>query len=86
MLVITVGKNYVDIDGYASAIAYRELFKLRGIESVFVTTAVLNYSITKSLIDLGYTIDKYDIKDTDKFIVLDLSNPDYLEKFVKKRM
>lgn len=84
MLVITVGKNYVDIDGYASAIAYRELFKLRGIESVFVTTAVLNYSITKSLIDLGYTIDKYDIKDTDKFIVLDLSNPDYLEKFVKE--
>ena len=84
MLVITVGKNYVDIDGYASAIAYRELFKLRGIESVFVTNSVLNYSITKSLIDLGYTIDIYDIKDTDKFIVLDLSNPSFLSEFVRE--
>lgn len=84
MLVITVGKNYVDIDGYASSIAYRELFKLRGIESVFVTNSVLNYSITKSLIDLGYTIDIYDIKDIDKFIVLDLSNPKFLPEFVRE--
>lgn len=84
MLVITVGKNYVDIDGYASAIAYRELFKLRGIESVFVTNAVLNYSITKSLIDLGFKIDKYNIKDSDKFIILDLSNPNFLPGFVRE--
>ena len=26
MIVITVGKSYIDIDGYASSIAYRELF------------------------------------------------------------
>ena len=45
MLVITVGKSYIDIDGYASAIAYKELLNMQNIEAKFVSNAVLNYSI-----------------------------------------
>ncbi len=40
MIIITSGKKYIDIDAYASCIAYRELLKMRGIESTFVSNAI----------------------------------------------
>ena len=72
MIVITVGKSYIDIDGYASSIAYRELLRMQKIEVVFVSDGVPNYSITNSLLNLPYSIDKYEVRDKDKFIILDL--------------
>ena len=54
MIVITVGKSYIDIDGYASSIAYRELLRMKGIDSKFVSNAILNYSITDSLKNISY--------------------------------
>ena len=84
MIVITVGKTYIDIDGYASAIAYRELLKLQGIESRFVSNAVLNYSITPSLLNLPYTVDSYEVNNSDKFIILDLSNKEFFPDFVRE--
>lgn len=84
MIVITVGKSYIDIDGYASAIAYRELLNLQGIEAKFVSNATLNYSVTKSLIDIPYSIDKCEINNNDSFIILDLSNKDYFPDFVNE--
>ena len=84
MIVITVGKSYIDIDGYASAIAYKELLNIQGIEAKFVSNATLNYSITKSLLDNKYNIDDYQVKTEDKFIILDLSNKDYFPDFVNE--
>ena len=84
MIVITVGKTYIDIDGYASSIAYRELLKLQGIESRFVSNAVLNYSITPSLLNLPYTVDSYEVNNSDKFIILDLSNKEFFPDFVRE--
>ena len=84
MIVLTVGKSYVDIDGYASCLAYRELLKAQGVQSKFVTDASLNYSITKSLLNLPYSIDRYKVKDEDEFIMLDLSNKDFFPNFVKE--
>ena len=84
MIVITVGKSYVDIDGYASSIAYRELLKLKNIDSVFVSNAFLNYSITDSLKNSFYSTDNYTISDDDKFIILDLSDKSYFPKFVNE--
>ena len=84
MIVLTVGKSYVDIDGYASCLAYRELLKIKGIESKFVTHASLNYSITKSLMNLPYSIDNYKVNEEDEFIILDLSNKDFFPDFVRK--
>ena len=56
MIVITVGKSYIDIDGYASSIAYRELLRMQGLDAMFVSDATLNYSITNSLLKLPYQI------------------------------
>lgn len=84
MIVLTVGKSYVEIDGYASCLAYRELLKMQGIKARFVTKASLNYSVTKSLLDLPYSIDDYKINDADKFVMLDLSNKEFFPSFVKE--
>ena len=84
MIVLTVGKSYVDIDGYASCLAYRELLSIQGIESKFVTNASLNYSITKSLLTLSYSIDEYKVNTNDKFIILDLSNKEFFPEFVNE--
>ena len=84
MIILTVGKSYIDIDGYASAIAYKELLNMQNIEAKFVSNAVLNYSITKSLLDISYSTDNYEINDNDKFIILDLSNKEYFPDFVKE--
>lgn len=84
MIVLTVGKSYVDIDGYASCLAYRELLKMQGVESKFVTYATLNYSITKSLLNLPYRVDEYIVCTDDKFIILDLSNKDFFPEFVNQ--
>ncbi len=82
MVVLTVGKTYIDIDGYASCIAYRELLHMLGVEAKFVSHAVLNYSITKSLLSLPYKIDDYCVDNTDQFIIVDFSNIDFFPDFL----
>lgn len=82
MLVITSGKKYLDIDGYASMIAYRELLRSRGIDAVSVSSAKPNYSVTRSLLDLSFKLDDYQVTDEDEFILVDLSNKDFFEEFV----
>ena len=84
MIVLTVGNSYIEIDGYASCIAYRELLRLLGIEAKFVSNAVLNYSVTNSLLNIPYNIDDYDVQDGDEFIILDLSNKEFFPTFVKE--
>lgn len=84
MIILTSGKKYLDIDGYASCLAYRELLKMRGIESKFVSTAIPNYSITESLLQLPFHLDKYEISPTDEFIIIDLSNKAFFENFVRE--
>ncbi len=84
MIVITSGKKYLDIDGYATCIAYRELLSLLGIEAKFVSDSPLNYSITPSLLNLSFSLDDYKIEDDDKFIIIDLSNRNFFEDFVNE--
>lgn len=84
MIIITSGKRYIDIDAYASCIAYRELLKICGIEAKFISNSILNYSITKSLLNLPFFIDKYEINKNDKFIIIDLSNKEFFEEFVQE--
>lgn len=84
MIVLTSGNKYLDIDGYASCLAYRELLKLQGIDAKFVSTAAPNSSVPKSLLDLSLRLDEYDITLNDKFIIIDLSNKDFFENFVQE--
>lgn len=84
MIVIGSGKKYIDIDAYATCIAYRELLKMLGIEAKFVSTAPLNYSITKSLLEIPYTLDNYNVDKNDKLIIIDVSNKEFFEDFVNE--
>lgn len=82
MILIISGSRYIDIDAYAACIAYRELLKLKGIESKAITTANLNESVTKSLLSLSVKLDEYIPKEDDEFIVIDVSNKDYFDNLV----
>lgn len=84
MIIITAGSKYMDIDAYASCIAYREFLNIQGIKAQAVTTAKLNKSITNSLLQLNTKLDKYKKSKQEKYIILDVSNKNYFDKIVQE--
>lgn len=85
MIVVTSGKKYIDIDAYASCVAYRDLLRFLGFGAVAVTSAVINESVTLSLQGLAVGFDDYIPVDGDEFVVLDLSNPEFLDGLVEEK-
>ncbi len=85
MIVVTSGKKYIDIDAYASCVAYRDLLRFLGVEAVAATSAVINESVTPSLRSLVVGFDDYTPVDGDEFVVLDLSNPEFLDGLVEEK-
>ncbi len=84
MIVVTSGKKYIDIDAYAGCIAYAKLLNLKGINAKAISTAKLNESITPSLLDLNIKLDEYKPSENDEYIIIDVSNKDYFDTFVKE--
>lgn len=84
MKIITSGSKYIDIDAYASCIAYRELFKLKGIEAISVSTSKLNESITEQILECKQSLDSYQESEEQEFIILDVSEEIYFDTIVKK--
>lgn len=84
MKIITSGSIYIDIDAYASCIAYRELLNLKGIEAKAVTTAKLNESVTESLLQLNKKLDEYEKSNKEEYIIIDVSNKDFFDKIVQE--
>lgn len=84
MVVITSGKKYIDIDAYAGCIAYARLLNLKNIKAKAISTAKLNESITPSLMKLSSKLDEYKLNDNDEYIIIDVSNKDYFDTFVKE--
>lgn len=84
MIVVTSGKRYIDIDAYAGCIAYANLLKLKGIQAKAISTAKINESITKSLLELDYKLDNYNITEEDEVVIIDVSNKDFLETTIKE--
>ncbi|MCR5832649.1 MAG: DHH family phosphoesterase [Candidatus Saccharibacteria bacterium] len=83
-IIITSGRKYIDIDAYASMIAYRELLKAEGNPNVTAsTTARLNQSVPPLILNLKYTFDDPVVADDSKFILLDVSNPDFFDERIK---
>ncbi len=83
MLIITSGRKYLDIDAYASMIAYRELLKAQGNVNVTAsTTAPFNQSVPPLVLDLGYSLDEPIEGENSRYILLDVSNPDFFDKRV----
>jgi inorganic pyrophosphatase len=83
MKIITAGSNFLDIDAYACCIAYAELLRLQGEDAIAYSSATMNESITSAIRswDVSFsTIYTPSIKDT--FILVDVSDPGYLDKAV----
>lgn len=83
MKIVTSGLNYLDIDAYGGCIAYAELLRLQGEDAVAFSSATINESVTKTI--LSWEVDfvnAYVINDEDSFVLIDVSEPDYLEKQV----
>lgn len=83
MIIVTSGSRYIDIDAYASIIAYAKFLNLKGKKAIAYSSSPLNESVTTSLKNNKYTISRQaDFSKNDKFIVLDVSDPDFFDKSV----
>ena len=83
-IIITSGRKYIDIDAYASMIAYRELLKVIDNNNVIAsTTATLNQSVPPLILDLKYSLNEPIDNGNDKYILLDVSNPDFFDEQVR---
>ena len=80
MLVITSGESYIDIDAYACGVAYSVLKNAEGEEAIFASSSVLNGSVPDYVLSLGFKVERnYTPKNTDKFIIVDLSIPEKID-------
>ena len=84
MIVVTSGSKYIDIDAYASCIAYANLLNLKGKEAKAVSSAKKNESIPLSLLKLNIGLDNYKLSKEDEFIVIDISNKAFFDKIVNE--
>ena len=84
-IIITSGRKYIDIDAYAGIFAYKELLHSLGYEVYTKTSAYINESIPKVVLDMNFEFDDVTIDENTKFIVLDVSNPDFFDTFVKEK-
>lgn len=83
--IITAGSSYLDIDAYACMMAMAELLNIKGEASVAYSTANYNYSICKSLIKgdpIFRTLPNDYSLENSKIIIVDVSDPDFLEKHI----
>lgn len=84
MKIVTSGSRYIDIDAYAGCISYSYLLNLKGIQSKAVSTAKLNESITKKLLELDIKLSKYKPTEDDEFIIIDVSDKNFFDNIVKE--
>jgi Inorganic pyrophosphatase/exopolyphosphatase len=82
-IVVTSGNKYIDIDAYASCIAYAVLLRSNNINAKAVTTALLNESIPDVIKEINMSFDNYIPTNDDKFILLDVSNPSMFDNIVR---
>lgn len=82
MIIITSGKKYLDIDAYASMIAYRELLRALGEEAYAVSSASPNSSVPSMIKNLSYELDNISPTADTEYILVDVSNPDFFDTLV----
>jgi inorganic pyrophosphatase/exopolyphosphatase len=81
--IVTAGFTYTDIDAYAGSIAYAELLRAQGFEAQAVSTAPTNESVSKTVRSWnGEITDNYTPSDEDTYALIDISDPEWFEKFV----
>lgn len=82
--IITAGDEYIDIDGLACCIAYQNLLTLKGLKSIVLLPGPLNETVPNSLRNILYkkSLNK-DPNETYEYIIMDVSNPDFLSKIIE---
>lgn len=83
-VVITSGSAYVDIDALACSLSLSFLYGREGVESRVVHTGILNNTIPDSYKERvkGLYLNEYEPEGEPRFVVVDVSDPDYIESFV----
>lgn len=85
MIIITSGNKNLDIDAYASGIAYEKLLNEIGKPAKFISTANFNTSISSLILSLNFNVQtNYIASEEDTFIVQDVSGPETFDKIVDK--
>ena len=84
MKIITSGQSWIDIDVLACGIAYAELL---GTDAKLILNGSLNATVSKTIKSLinSSEIDfssKYQPNEKDRFILVDISNPEFFADFV----
>lgn len=82
MKIVTTGAAYIDIDSYGGCIAYAELLNLQGISARAASLVLPNSSVTPSLRAIGKTISAEKPHQDDEYIVIDISDPHFLDPMV----
>jgi len=83
MKIVTSGLSFLDIDAYAGCIAYAELLSLKGVPATAFSSAPFNESIPPSIRSRNTPFTtEYTPSAEDTFILIDVSEPDFLEKQV----
>ena len=80
--VITSGIRYVDIDGLASALAHKQLFALKNIDSEVFLGTLLNESVTPSIKEWKLDLASSLPAECSGYIVVDVSDPEHIANFV----
>ncbi|MEO8785302.1 MAG: DHH family phosphoesterase [Candidatus Saccharimonadales bacterium] len=83
MKIVTSGSSYIDIDAYAGCVAYAELLRQQGYEAQAVCEAPWNESVSSSVRSWQAPFHTtYQPSASDRFILIDVSDPDYSANFV----
>ncbi len=83
MRIITSGGRYLDIDAYASCIAYAELLNLQGQPAKAASSAKPNESVPESLRNLRVPFDFSDARTPgDSYTLIDISDPNHFDPMV----
>lgn len=82
MIWLPVVGDYVDVDAYASIIAYADLLRQRGKMAQTYIPFAPNYSVPADLRMMEYENRHFDLQPDDVAIILDVSVPEAIHKFV----
>ncbi len=81
-IVVTAGKRYLDIDAYASMVAYCEFLRALGKNSVTMSSVSTNETVPDFLRFPEYTLAKDTDLDDVQFVLVDVSNPEHFDPIV----
>lgn len=82
-VIVTAGAKGADIDVFGCAVAYAELLRLEGKDATPVISGSFTMSVTPSILEWGAKYERaHTSSETDKFVLVDISDPDHIPNFV----